>query len=233
MGEDAGAPPADAAALDAFRRAVLTEIAERVAEAHHPALDPADRAVGGVLLDAEPEALGSDHDVIALRYSALTAHRHFVWVVSPNGLAAAGCALEALRWHAGRLREAGPSPAMLSPDAARLRQELLAPLAGDLDTPGALAALWSLIRSSLPLTERRALVDEIDQLLGLELCPAGDAASETLPDAALALIDERGAARLARDWARSDELRDRLAALGVEAQDTREGSIYRRAAAQG
>ena len=39
------------------------------------------------------------------------------------------------------------------------------------------------------------------------------------PDAVRRLLDERAAARAERDWARADELRDRIAALGWEVQD--------------
>ena len=47
------------------------------------------------------------------------------------------------------------------------------------------------------------------------------------PDAVRRLLDERSAAREARDWARADALRDELAALGWEAQDGPSGSTAR------
>ena len=48
-----------------------------------------------------------------------------------------------------------------------------------------------------------------------------------LPDAVRRLLDERGEARDARDWARADALRDELTALGWEAQDSPSGSTAR------
>jgi len=47
------------------------------------------------------------------------------------------------------------------------------------------------------------------------------------PDAVRRLLDERTAARGARDWDRADALRDELAALGWEAQDGPSGSTAR------
>ena len=44
-----------------------------------------------------------------------------------------------------------------------------------------------------------------------------------------ALLEERLAARAARDWARSDALRDELATLGVVVEDTRDGQRWRHA----
>jgi hypothetical protein len=42
---------------------------------------------------------------------------------------------------------------------------------------------------------------------------------DSLPDDVRRLLDERAAARAERDWARADDLRDRIAALGWEVQD--------------
>lgn len=48
-----------------------------------------------------------------------------------------------------------------------------------------------------------------------------------VPDAVRRLIEERGAAREARDWARADAMRDEIAALGWEVQDGPAGSTAR------
>ena len=44
-----------------------------------------------------------------------------------------------------------------------------------------------------------------------------------------ALIEERQAARKAKDFARADEIRDILAAQGIILEDTREGVKWKRA----
>jgi cysteinyl-tRNA synthetase len=41
------------------------------------------------------------------------------------------------------------------------------------------------------------------------------------------LIEERAAARSERNWARADEIRDELDAMGVELQDSAEGTTWR------
>jgi hypothetical protein len=48
-----------------------------------------------------------------------------------------------------------------------------------------------------------------------------------LPDDVLRLLDERAAARQARDWARADALRDEIASLGWEVQDAEGRSTAR------
>jgi cysteinyl-tRNA synthetase len=54
-----------------------------------------------------------------------------------------------------------------------------------------------------------------------------------LPDDVRRLLEERSAARDRRDWSRADALRDELAALGWEAQDTGAGSTARPILARG
>ena len=53
-------------------------------------------------------------------------------------------------------------------------------------------------------------------------------ATDDLDPSAAALLDERAAARAARDWAASDRLRDELAERGVAVEDTRDGQRWRR-----
>jgi hypothetical protein len=50
---------------------------------------------------------------------------------------------------------------------------------------------------------------------------------QTLPDDVRSLLDERAAAREQRDWELADALRERIAALGWEVQDTDAGSTAR------
>ena len=46
---------------------------------------------------------------------------------------------------------------------------------------------------------------------------------EEIPQEALAAAEERKAARARKDWAKSDELRDKLKAMGYAVKDTKDG----------
>ena len=63
------------------------------------------------------------------------------------------------------------------------------------------------------------------QVMGIEnIDRAGD---QGLTDPLIGLfIEERNAARAARDWALSDRIRDRLAALGIALKDGKDGTTY-------
>ena len=138
---------------------------------------------------------------------------------------------EALR-NARRYAEAGAGG---DDDAIRARAEAAfeafsAFMADDLDTPRALAELHGLAHAINTAVAggtagARAVSDAADQLvraldvLGLASL---DRATEA-PAEALALAEERSAARTAGDYARADELRDRIAELGFGVRDTPQG----------
>jgi len=44
-----------------------------------------------------------------------------------------------------------------------------------------------------------------------------------IPSEILALLDQRAAARAAKDWKLSDELRDKMLAAGWQVKDTKDG----------
>jgi cysteinyl-tRNA synthetase len=105
--------------------------------------------------------------------------------------------------------------------AAR-REALLGALADDFNTPRALAALFELVAEAnrRPLAGVRAALDGMLPLLGLESLLASADVSD--PEAE-GLMEEREAARAARDYERADRIRDELASRGYEVRDTAEG----------
>ena len=104
--------------------------------------------------------------------------------------------------------------------------DVLNALTDDLNTPEAVARLHRLGgQASAPERLKTSA-----NLLGLLQQPRSErqaiALSEAKIDAAEinAIVAERAQARAARDWAESDRLRDRLAALGVAIKDTKDGA---------
>ena len=119
-----------------------------------------------------------------------------------------------------------PVAEVLSDPAAELDRRFRDAVAEDLDLPRALVVLNEVLGSDLPGGERYALLASWDQVLGLDL--EREALSTWAPTPEMeGLVAERDAARSAKDYAKSDELRDRLQALGLEVMDSPTGTRVR------
>jgi cysteinyl-tRNA synthetase len=121
-------------------------------------------------------------------------------------------------------REGADPPGDPAPAVLARRDAFLDALADDFNTPRALAELFGLLADARrePLAGARAVAAELLGLLGLESL-SEQGAGEGSPEAE-ALLAERERARAERDFARADEIRDRLAELGWEVRDTAEGA---------
>ena len=93
----------------------------------------------------------------------------------------------------------------------------------DLNIPNAFAALFSLVRDANGKGAEGTLsvFRRMDEVLGVIFF--GKAAKTETPAEIQALLDERAAARKAKNWAESDRLRDEIAAKGWLVKDSKEG----------
>ncbi|MFM8349684.1 MAG: hypothetical protein ACKN9D_01300, partial [Actinomycetales bacterium] len=91
----------------------------------------------------------------------------------------------------------------------------------DLDTPRALQLLREVERSDLISDGAKfEFFAWSDHILGLDLVRDVGKAPQPIPAAVQLLLDERAQARLDKQWARSDELRDAIADVGWQVRDT-------------
>ena len=105
----------------------------------------------------------------------------------------------------------------------------------DINTADAFAAVFDLVRfANSEVNEdsskefAQAVKDEI-LMLGDILGMKFEKKAEVLDSDIEALIEERQAARKAKNFARADEIRDQLAGMGITLLDTREGVKWKRA----
>jgi cysteinyl-tRNA synthetase len=100
----------------------------------------------------------------------------------------------------------------------------------DLNTSKAFASVFELVRASngalasLTPSQAASVVNtfrRMDEVLGIIFF--GKQAKAEIPEEVKALLQERAAARAAKDWGLSDKLRDDIAQLGWIVKDSREG----------
>ena len=163
---------------------------------------------------------------LAYRMMCLQAHYRSELEFSWDGLGAALTRVKRMIMAAERLAgvEAG-SPS--HPKLAAMVETFEKAMSEDLNTPVALTALEDVLAAKkVDPAAKRAVVEAMDAVLGLDLFgtsradlrlrPKSAVISETEIEAALAA---RKDARAAKDFAASDALRDELAAKGVEVMD--------------
>jgi cysteinyl-tRNA synthetase len=165
------------------------------------------------------------------RYLALTAHYRSKLDFTEAAMHAAASGLARLRRAVaeGASDQTDGASASVDLDAAPMsgyRDRFVAAISDDLGTPAALATAHAVASADdLAPAQRRGLLLDFDRVLGLSLDQTPEPSDGELPEGAAALLEQRAAAREARDYATSDRLRDELAALGVEVRDTPAGQV--------
>jgi cysteinyl-tRNA synthetase len=179
------------------------------------------------------------HDPLEIRYLLLSVPYRQKLNFTFDGLHAARQNLDRIT---NTLRRLEHTPVVEGGDLATdrvsaFRDELRDAMGDDLCTARALGALNTLLRdvntaldgSGVSADTRAALAeafDEVDQVLGI--MPGRQNAASDDDDEIQALVDQRTAARAARDFATADALRDELAARGIVIEDTPHGAVWHR-----
>jgi cysteinyl-tRNA synthetase len=133
-------------------------------------------------------------------------------------------ALEAANGRLVRLRQrmaewaAEPPPEGQDPATEDLDRRFRERVADDLDLPGALVILNQAVSGSLAAGRKVQLLRSWDGVLGLDVDRLAREGF-VIPDDIRDMVASRDAARAARDFDRSDEIRERLTELGWEVMD--------------
>ena len=185
------------------------------------------RSKGNVILLSTLKEQGIDP--MALRYLLLTAHYRSKINLTDESITAAQNGLNNLRDDLAELLAVEPAVTRdtdtWSQEARRVRDAFHTAINDDLDLPTALSITREVARNNrISSAERVRLLLDFDRVLGLRLDTVKPKARRALSDEALELVRQRDEARVARDWKRSDRLRDRLKELGFEVRDTPKGT---------
>jgi cysteinyl-tRNA synthetase len=171
-----------------------------------------------------------------IRYLMLTAHYREQFNFTIEGLGGARAALARLDECVGKLRDLAqplaPPAATVSPSergTSELLEGFTKALDGDLNVSAAWGVIFDWVRETNRLlaanqlsagqaTNLLAAWTQLESVLGLGASTVGEA-----PPEILSLLDQRQAARKARDFKRSDAIRDELKAKGWVIEDTPKG----------
>jgi cysteinyl-tRNA synthetase len=181
------------------------------------------KSLGNLYTIDDLEAKG--FSAMEVRYVLIGSHYRKPLNFTLESLSAAREALSKLAKGARSLAEKIPADVVLSSVDFGPFQQAWDSLNDDLNTPGALGGLFTGLREAAKLEGKEAAAalaafNRILRALGLEL-PEAPAEAE-VPEDIRKLAEERWAARTAKDWAKSDELRKALTDKGWAMKDGKE-----------
>jgi cysteinyl-tRNA synthetase len=184
------------------------------------------------------DLIDAGHDPVAVRFFLLAnAHYRARVRLSTETLHAAAEQVRRLREFADRVRRSAPGDATdegFVRRIAEVRSAYREALDDDLNLPQGVGLVFELVReANAALDAGRVSAEAREALLGfisefdahLDVVRAEEPG---LADEVERLISERDAARKAKDFARSDQIRDELRSKGIALEDSKDGVRWRR-----
>ncbi|MBR5609190.1 MAG: cysteine--tRNA ligase [Elusimicrobiaceae bacterium] len=165
------------------------------------------------------------YDPLDYRYLCLTAHYRTQLEFTYESLDSARKSLQTLRKEAVKAAETAQRQQGLITDRLNeTKNKFQAAMEDDLNAPKALAIVWETVRGAeLNAAEKVEFLKFADGVLSLDLFRVEEIKEEALPAEVEELLQARAAARAAKDYKKSDELRDALRAAGYAVKDTPQG----------
>lgn len=183
--------------------------------------------------------IAQEFDLEAVRLFLLSAQYRNPINFTRELIEQANTALTRIRTARERLAEAKEGPATEEDESflaslAEHEKRFCDAMDDDLNTADALGAMFDYARAvntfvteprSKEALERAAkLFDDMTNVLGI----LQHSKSEEFPKEAVALLNERAEARKAKNWARADQIREELKAMGFAVEDSKEGAKLKR-----
>ena len=173
------------------------------------------------------------YDPRVYRLYCLQSHYRKPLEFSFEALDNAGAAFDKLTKRIGSLSKDGGAVEPEKFDAWKARFQAV--LCDDLNSSMALTVLYDMLKEDMSDATKYALAEDFDRVLSLDLTTAyaqrqaGNGVDAELEAYVLERIEERKAAKKARDFARADEIRAQLLEKGIVLEDTREGVKWKKA----
>ncbi len=163
------------------------------------------------------------YDPLVYRYFCLTAHYRSKLSFSYDALESAKNSFNSFKERILEIKENLAS----KPKDNDYKWKFADAVADDLNMPIALSVVWDVIKDKdIGNNEKYELLLDFDKVLGFDI---KDFKRTEISGGIQKLVDEREAARKAKDFKKSDEIRDKLKAQGIVLEDTPQGVRWKTA----
>lgn len=163
------------------------------------------------------------YDPLAFRFMCINSHYRKQLLFTYEALTQASEQLKKLRNKIELLTDNGD---LIKDSYDKYRKLFIDEISNDLNTANGLTVLYSLLKDNEVNDHTKlALVKDFDKVLGLDLIKEKSEAVQH--DYIINKIEERKTAKLNKDYALADDIRNELLKLGVQLIDTKEGTTYK------
>lgn len=163
------------------------------------------------------------YDPLAFRFMCINSHYRKQLLFTYEALTQASEQLKKLRNKIELLTDNGD---LIKDSYDKYRKLFIDEISNDLNTANGLTVLYSLLKDNeVNDYTKLALVKDFDKVLGLDLIKEKSEAVQH--DYIINKIEERKIAKLNKDYALADDIRNELLKLGVQLIDTKEGTTYK------
>lgn len=163
------------------------------------------------------------YDPLAFRFMCINSHYRKQLLFTYEALNQASEQLKKLRNKIELLTDNGN---LIKDSYDKYRKLFIDEISNDLNTANGLTVLYSLLKDNeVNDYTKLALVKDFDKVLGLDLIKEKSEAVQH--DYIINKIEERKIAKLNKDYALADDIRNELLKLGVQLIDTKEGTTYK------
>ena len=184
--------------------------------------------------------VAKEFDYIVIRFFMLSAHyrnpinfSHDLLKQAEAALGRINTCLDNLDFMSGKAAD-GEASAETKDAAEKFKRQFIDAMDEDINTADAISAIFDIVKyANVEFDENTprgdidaifALIRELGGVLGI----IEEKNADILDSDIEALIEERNAARKAKNFARADEIRDMLKESGIELEDTRQGVKWKR-----
>ncbi len=178
------------------------------------------------------ELIEKGHDPMSIRYSLISTHYRQPLNFSDDLLNQSSAALKRVNEFINNMSQIKNDKDYADFDILidTCRQDFINHMDDDLNISGALGCLFDFIRKTNSISSKISskngkeavnFIKELNEVIG-----CFDTSSEILEDEILNLIKQREAARLNKDYAKSDEIRDYLLQMKIKLKDSKDGTIW-------
>ena len=169
------------------------------------------------------------YDPLVYRFFCLQSHYRKSLVFTYENLDNAKTAYNKLTARIAQLMaDKKPDEVVELVDFEKFKGSFKAALDDDINTSNAITVLYDVLKADTNNETKLALIEDFDKVLSLGLIEAAKKLSadgeEDIPEEVKVLVEERKAARKAKDFAKADELRDKIGELGYIVEETRHGT---------